>query len=275
MPAVLHISPHPDDEALGAGATLIILRNHGWHVTTLACSFGRPEQASRRRAELLDACGRVGFELRETAGEIWISAGADLDAAQKRLAAEIRQALIEHQPSLLVGPSPHDGHHGHEVVGRAMIDAVDSLPLPSRPRVWLWELWALMPLPTLYVAVPADVMSLAASVLDAHQGELERNGYHRALEARAHLGAVLGFERVFGWGSTAPKDRYAEVLMEILSDQYPGWALAKSRMLVPDEPLDTATASGIDIGAWLVRPSIRQEILGWPASIGLAGPSSS
>lgn len=86
---------------------------------------------------------------------------------------------------------------------------------------------------------------------------------------------MLGFERVFGWGSTAPKDRYAEVLMEILSDQYPGWALAKSRMLVPDEPLDTATASGIDIGAWLVRPSIRQEILGWPASIGLAGPSSS
>jgi LmbE family N-acetylglucosaminyl deacetylase len=268
--AVLHISPHPDDEALGAGATLILLRNHGWRVTTLACSFGRRDQASRRRAELLDACGRAGFDLRETAEEIRISAGADFGAAQTRLAVEIRQALEEDQPSLLVGPSPHDGHHGHEVVGRAIIDAVDSLPLPSRPRVWLWELWALLPIPTLYVAVPADVMSQATSVLHAHQGELERNDYRRALEARAQLAAVLGFERVFGWGRTAPKDQHAEVLMELLSDRQLGWVLAKPRALVPDAPLDPATASGIDVGAWLARPSARQEILSRPPSPGVA-----
>jgi LmbE family N-acetylglucosaminyl deacetylase len=257
VPPVLHISPHPDDEALGAGATLILLRNHGWDVTTLACSCGRPEQAGRRRAELVEACSRAGFALREIAGEIRISAGADLAAAQTQLATEIRQALTELQPSLLVGPSPHDGHPGHEVVGRAIINALDSLPLPKRPRVWLWELWGLLPLPTLYVAVPPDVMSLTASVLEAHGGELERNDYRRALDARAQLAAVLGFERVFGWGSAAPKDQYADVLMEILCDRQPGWMLAKPRVLVLDEALDPAAASGIDIGAWLARPSAR------------------
>jgi LmbE family N-acetylglucosaminyl deacetylase len=272
--AVLHISPHPDDEVLGAGATLLILRSHGWDVTTLACSFGRPEQAGRRRAELLDACARAGFQLRETAGEIPISASADLGAAQKHLAAEFRRALMEHQPSLLVGPSPHDGHHGHEVVGRAMIDAIESLPRPSRPRVWLWELWALLPVPTLYVAVPADVMALATSVLEAHQGELERNDYRQALKARAQLAAVLGFERVFGWGSEAPRVEYAEVLTEILSDQHPGWVLAKPRMLAPDAPLDHARPSAVDIGSWLVRPTIRQEMLGKRDPIGLTGPAS-
>jgi LmbE family N-acetylglucosaminyl deacetylase len=270
VPSVLHISPHPDDEALGAGATLILLRKAGWNVTTLACSFGRSAQASRRRAELVDACSRAGFDLRETAGEIRISASADHATAQTHLATEISQALTEQQPSLLVGPNPHDGHPGHEVVGRAIVNAVDSLPQPSRPRVWLWELWGLMPLPTLYVALPSDVMSLTASVLEAHRGELERNDYRRALEARAQLAAVLGFERVFGWGATAPKDAYADVLMEILCDRQPGWTLAKPRVLGLDTPLDPATASAVDIGAWLARASARQEILRRSSSVGVA-----
>src|SRR3954447_8367304 len=60
---VLHLAPHPDDESIGAAATLISLREHGHAVVNLACSLGRPGQRSRRRAELEDACRRAGFEL--------------------------------------------------------------------------------------------------------------------------------------------------------------------------------------------------------------------
>lgn len=56
MPATaLHVSPHPDDECLGAGPTLLALRAHGWRVVNLACSFGTEAAAAARRraAELV------------------------------------------------------------------------------------------------------------------------------------------------------------------------------------------------------------------------------
>ena len=42
-PAVLAVSPHPDDELLGAGATLMALRDAGWRVINLAASLGRED----------------------------------------------------------------------------------------------------------------------------------------------------------------------------------------------------------------------------------------
>ena len=48
--------------------------------------------------------------------------------------------------------------------------------------------------------------------LSAHQGELERNDYRRLLAARAQMNAVLGPERVFGFGSAGMSHDYAELL---------------------------------------------------------------
>ena len=64
MICVLHLSPHPDDEVLGAGATLMGLREHGHRVINLACSLGRPDQQERRRREVEEACERAGFSPR-------------------------------------------------------------------------------------------------------------------------------------------------------------------------------------------------------------------
>jgi LmbE family N-acetylglucosaminyl deacetylase len=66
MQTVLQVTPHPDDETLGAGGTLLRLRERDWQVATLACSFGRPADAVRRRRELSEACRRATFILCET-----------------------------------------------------------------------------------------------------------------------------------------------------------------------------------------------------------------
>ncbi|MGO9823020.1 MAG: PIG-L family deacetylase, partial [Solirubrobacteraceae bacterium] len=62
-PVVIGVSPHPDDELLGAPATLMGLRDAGWRVINFACALGRPEDHGRRRAELTRACELAGFEL--------------------------------------------------------------------------------------------------------------------------------------------------------------------------------------------------------------------
>ena len=45
---VLQISPHPDDELLGAPATLIALAQAGHEVVNLAVSLGRDQDRPRR-----------------------------------------------------------------------------------------------------------------------------------------------------------------------------------------------------------------------------------
>ena len=203
MATVLHVAPHPDDESIGAVATLLALRHAKHEVINLACSLGRLEP-ERRRLELETACKRAEFELIVHPPPLHISSGDDLAAAQRALAATVGRLILERRVDVVVSPSPHDGHHGHEMVGRAARDAVSAAP-PLGPRLWMWGLWADLPHPTLYVGFDDERMARAIHVLEAHEGELERNDYRRVVRGRAEANRVLGSERVFGWGARAAR----------------------------------------------------------------------
>ena len=54
-----------------------------------------------------------------------MSATDDRDAAEARVGAQLAAALDgPGAPDLIVGPSPHDVHHAHELTGRAIRDAL-------------------------------------------------------------------------------------------------------------------------------------------------------
>jgi LmbE family N-acetylglucosaminyl deacetylase len=218
---LLHVSPHPDDEALGTPATLLLLQRAGWKVVNLLVSSGRPEDESRRRAEALDAAARAGWELA-------LPDGRDLP--------ERMIALVErHAPAIVVSPWLHDAHPRHEQVARATADILAALASP--PVWWHWGLWADLRHPTLYVPFDDDVLGDAHHVLSAYAGELARNDYARLLDARATAHAVLGSERIFGFGSgRASHLPYAELLTEqrfVDGD----WQRGRVRVLDPHDPL--------------------------------------
>ena len=190
------VAPHPDDEVLGAGATLMALRDAGWRVVTLACSLGRPRDRERRRRELAEACRIAGFELVIAEQASPLGADDDLALAQTELARAVAALANRTRAEVIVGPSPHDPHHGHEVVGRAICDAVESRGAPS--RVMFWALWGEPALPNLFVPFGADRLAELQRALAAHAGELARNRFDRLLDARATANAVRGPERVFG-----------------------------------------------------------------------------
>lgn len=253
MPATaLHVSPHPDDECLGAGPTLLSLRAHGWRVVNLACSFGtNADAAPRRRAELTRACAALDFELRDLEPAVALRS-AD---AQAGIARGVSAALDELAPALLVSPDPHDAHPAHEVVGRGVRDALAARDV--RPRWWLWNLWGAAARPTLFApCTPARIDAVAAA-LRQHAGEVARTDYVDVLHARARLHATLGAELVFGWGTTPPSEQQgADLLTEVLTDRGPGWRAAAPRCLDPADPLAPARA-GHDVGPLLHEPSPR------------------
>jgi LmbE family N-acetylglucosaminyl deacetylase len=261
---ILQLAPHPDDESIGAPATLLELRAAGHHVVNYPCSFGRAEQVETRRAEVEEACRRAGFELDRGAQGFSISSDDDLVSAQRGLTDEIVERIVGRQVDVLVAPSPHDGHHGHEVVGRAARDAVEACG-DRAPRLWLWGLWADLPLPTLYVGFDERRLDQVIHVLEAHASQLARNDYRQVVRGRAWANRALGAERVFGYGSAARGPHpFAEVLTEAVLRDGQWWA-SPARELDPGAPLadlppprpgdDPARARAHPLGWWLGQES--------------------
>jgi LmbE family N-acetylglucosaminyl deacetylase len=225
---VLHVSPHPDDEALGAPATLLLLRAAGWHVVNAVVSLGQPGDHARRREEAAEAARRSGFEL------VLPEVPFVLPNDEPHVRDWVTRVLRAHAPALVVSPSLEDAHPSHEATARAVAAALDEMPGPV--PWWQWGLWADLQSPTLYVPFGDDVLIEAQHVLAAYTGELARNDYSRLLEARAVANAVLGSERVFGFGTARASELpYAEVLTE-LTRADSSWRPGAKRLLDPSDP---------------------------------------
>jgi LmbE family N-acetylglucosaminyl deacetylase len=254
LKTVLHLAPHPDDELIGAPATLMALRDAGHRIVNVACSLGRPQQRARREAELREACRRARFEIRVPDEPISLSWGDDLVAAQEKLTRLILEAIAEEEPTIIASPHPHDRHHAHEVVGRAARDALTRCAAAS-PRWWMWSIWGDLPLPTIATSFDAARLDEILAALDAYVGELERNDYRRLVRGRGEMNASLGPERVFGFGSSASDADYAELVTEVaLVDAR--WLLGSAGWLDPREPL--RAPSETDVGDWLYAESVTE-----------------
>ncbi len=255
---VLHLSPHPDDELLGSPAVLMSLAAAGHEITNLAVSLGRPDQRARRERELREACRRAGFTLVVCRPPHEIGLDDDRAAAQTRLTADVVKLAMDGGFELLIAPSPHDGHHGHEVVGRAGVAAAAATAVP----LWMWGLWSTLDLPTILHPFTEALLDRVLDALEAHESQLARNNYRRILRARAELIAGLGPERVFGFGAPGIDAPFAEELCEAVpasaAPNTQALLLGSRRRLDPAAPL--ASPTDRDIGGWLRATSPRDRV---------------
>src|SRR3954462_6598829 len=120
MASFLVIGPHPDDQELGMGGTIIRLLSQGHQVHVVDMTNGEPtprgsvEIRARESAASAKIMGvqrtLVGLKNREVVHDI---------PSRHKLAAVIRQ----HKPNVLFVPYPIDAHPDHVAVSRIAEDA--------------------------------------------------------------------------------------------------------------------------------------------------------
>ncbi len=141
---LLVVAPHPDDETLACGGTVLRTLAEGGRVSIAVATDGRygdPRVDPARMAEI-----RAG-ELERAAGTLGIGPGrlvrmgfedASLSANEGRLADELARLVRELRPDVVLGPCSWDLHPDHAALGRALATLSDGGPRLFGYLVWGW-----------------------------------------------------------------------------------------------------------------------------------------
>lgn len=142
MSNVVVVSPHPDDETLGCGGTLLkhIDKNDEiyWIIMTEASKgFGYSQKFIKKRNIQIKKVAE-SYKMKEVY-ELGFPA-ADLDNVPlKKMISKISEILNKINPEILYLPNRNDIHSDHKVTFDAVISCTKSFRYPSIKKVLIYE----------------------------------------------------------------------------------------------------------------------------------------
>jgi LmbE family N-acetylglucosaminyl deacetylase len=201
----LVIAPHPDDELLGCGGTLLRRKKEGgsigWLVVTgISTETGwSGDDVRRREREITEVRERMGFDALFSLG----LPPARLDTLPLGdVVTLIGAAFREYQPDEILLPHRGDVHSDHRVVFEAVSACTKWFRYPSVRRVLAYETlsetgFALARddafVPNYFVDIGAQLEDKLA-LMSIYSSELGRFPFPRSIEALRALAAVRGAE---------------------------------------------------------------------------------
>jgi LmbE family N-acetylglucosaminyl deacetylase len=155
MGSALVVAPHPDDETLGCGGAIALLRTLGYPVHVLVISDGTlshprshkypaPRLQALRRAETLEALSTLDMGEEDVTflglkdGSIPTSKSSGIRGA----IAQCRACLEEWMPEIIFLPWRLDPHPDHQATWKLIHTAllyVDDVPRTIEYPIWDWD----------------------------------------------------------------------------------------------------------------------------------------
>jgi LmbE family N-acetylglucosaminyl deacetylase len=135
---ILVLAPHPDDEMLGPGGTLIDAIRMGKHVKVLYLTSGKPED--RSDAEARSVASKIGYEtefMNMPLGNIPID---------EPTMGHLTASIADYDTDTLFLPFLLDDHDDHRRVSELLFRALALSSLKKAPEVWCYQVYtALIP----------------------------------------------------------------------------------------------------------------------------------
>lgn len=181
MSTVLVVAPHPDDETLGCGGTLLRHRANGdevhWMIVTTMTRMGGyfPDQTAKRNAEIDRVGARYDFASTHRLG----FPTAQLDKVPRRdLVEKFATTVANISPEIVYLPSPGDVHDDHLVVFEACSAVLKWTRSPSVRRILIYE-----------------TLSETELAISDHRGTWRPNAY---VDISDHLNGKIAAMRLYG-----------------------------------------------------------------------------
>jgi len=196
---IVVISPHPDDDVLGAGGTMALAAERGQGVFSVYVTEGggspqiQPrvtgeEVAARREKEALISLRAIG-----AAGGFFLRhQSRDLGArASGRVREELSQILKLLRPAEVYLPAPYERHQTHQICTALTIDALRSAgdwPL----KAYGYSLWGSFWGGKKRIARDiGSVICKKVEAVAAHTSQIEYKNYHQGILGKNNYEAVF------------------------------------------------------------------------------------
>lgn len=200
---VMVVAPHPDDEALGCGGTLLRLRAlrpdaaiHWLIVTEMPASYGAERIATRER-EIASTAARLGAQVHRLGFPAATLDEVPMSDVIGRMSGIVRAA----QPASVFVPWRHDVHGDHRIAFDAAVSCTKSFRYPSVHNVLAYEAlsetdYALDPAapafrPNVFVDI-SEFLEAKLELLAGYGAEIQPFPFPRSREAVEALARVRG-----------------------------------------------------------------------------------
>lgn len=199
---ILVISPHPDDETLGAGGTILKLKEAGhkvyWlNVTNIKCEYGyTQERVDERKREIENVKAAYAFD------GFW-DMGLEPAGVDRYkigfLVMEFKKILEKVKPELLLMPYRYDVHSDHRVVFDAVYSCTKSFRAPYLKTVLSMEVLSETDqaqqesgfLPNVFVDI-SPYMERKIEIMKIYQSEMDIAPFPRNENAVRGMAAYRG-----------------------------------------------------------------------------------
>jgi LmbE family N-acetylglucosaminyl deacetylase len=191
---ILVFSPHPDDDLIGCGGSMIRHLQAGHHLTVAymtsgeagSLNYGKAELAGLREQEARAATGILGIDdlvfLRNADGYL---------AYDRENLIRLTNLVRERKPQTVYIPHARDGHKDHRITHELVVEAVRRARGPwfqeCAGQPWAvdallcYEVWT--PLQEIsYVEDITAVMPLKIKALEQHRSQLRDISYEEAVQ---------------------------------------------------------------------------------------------
>ncbi len=199
---VLVISPHPDDETLGAGGTLLKLKEKGhkthWlNVTNMKTEYGyAKERVDERNEEIQKVISSYSFdsfwnmELEPTGMDKYETG---------RLVSHFKKVFEEVKPELLFLPFPNDIHSDHRIIFQTVYSCTKSFRAPYLKIVLSMEILSETDqaqvenpfVPNVFIDI-SQYLEKKINIMKIYKSEIDSPPFPRSAEGIKGLAAYRG-----------------------------------------------------------------------------------
>lgn len=152
--SALVVAPHPDDETLGCGGAIALLRDRGCNVQVLVISDGTlshpgsgkypaPKLRALRESETISALAVLGVDATAVTFLRLPDGGVPTQKPEfSQAVASCRNYLTQFAPQLIFLPLRYDPHPDHRASWKLIYTALTNLNLSSRLieyPIWDWD----------------------------------------------------------------------------------------------------------------------------------------
>ncbi len=209
---ILVFSPHPDDDVLGCGGTLIKQVGMGSQVTVVYVTAGdasdgwhgtKEELILTRENEAKKATEKMGISdlvfLRGPDGKLSVT---------KERVKKVTDLIAKYRPDIIFVPHAKDGHKDHQktfhIVKQALTKGMHTESPWHEPLILCYEVWTPLKNVTHDIDI-SDVMDKKLSALAEHKSQLAYFDY-------IQLAKMRGRNR----GKTSGRGKYAEGFKQLV-----------------------------------------------------------